>query len=71
MVNEFGVAKYDFTQPENKCEQTEREAYIRAHVINAKKYGVAATFWDDAGSFSTYDRIENSWGPEKDILVSQ
>lgn len=69
MVNEFGVPRYDFKQPHNKCEQSEREEYIRTHVSLAKEFGLAGTFWDDGGSFSTYDRAENTWGPEKDILV--
>jgi endoglucanase len=69
MVNEFGVPKYDFTKPENKCEQPQREAYLKSHVEYANAFGLAATFWDDGGSFSTYDRAGNSWGPEKDILV--
>lgn len=71
MVNEFGSAKYDFTQPENVCLQSQREAYITAHVANAKAFGIAATFWDDGGSFSTYNRADNTWGSEKDILVAQ
>lgn len=69
-VNEFGVAHYDFTAPENICDLDDRLKYIEAHVNFATKYGIAATFWDDAGSFSTYDRSDNSWGPEKDILVA-
>ncbi|MDG1751935.1 MAG: glycoside hydrolase family 5 protein [Thalassotalea sp.] len=69
MVNEFGSAKYDFENPENICEQAEREDYIRTHVSLAKEFGIAATFWDDGGSFSTYDRANNVWGPEKDILT--
>jgi endoglucanase len=70
-VNEFGSAKYDFEHPENICDQSQREAYIRAHVQFATEFGIAATFWDDGGSFSTYDRAEDSWGPEKDILVGE
>ena len=69
MVNEFGVAKYDFENPENVCEQSQRENYIRSHVNFAKEFGISATFWDDGGSFSTYNRSENAWGAEKDILV--
>lgn len=70
MVNEFGAAKYDFQNPENICEQSQREAYLSTHVSLANEFGIAATFWDDGGSFSTYDRENNSWGPEKDILIS-
>ncbi|WP_019026174.1 glycoside hydrolase family 5 protein [Colwellia piezophila] len=70
MVNEFGVAKFDFTQPENICDLAERLAYLSHHVSLAKEFGIAATFWDDGGSFSTYDRTNNTWGPEKDILVN-
>lgn len=69
MVNEFGSAKFDFTAPENVCDQASREAYINAHIDNLKHFGFAGTFWDDGGSFSTYDRAENSWSYEKDILV--
>lgn len=70
MVNEFGAAKFDFTQPDNVCELSDRLAYLAHHVSLAKEFGVAGTFWDDGLSFSTYDRANNSWGPEKDILVS-
>ncbi len=69
MVNEFGVAKYDFEKPENTCNQSQREDYLDSHVNYATEFGVAATFWDDGGSFSSYDRATNTWGPEKDILV--
>ena len=69
-VNEFGVAHYDFTAPENICDEDDRLKYIKAHVNFATKHGIAATFWDDAGSFSTYERTTNSWGPEKNILVA-
>lgn len=69
-VNEFGVAHFDFTAPENVCNEDDRLKYIEAHVNFATEYGIGATFWDDAGSFSTYDRANNSWGPEKDILVA-
>ncbi|MDP7592927.1 MAG: cellulase family glycosylhydrolase [Litorilituus sp.] len=69
-VNEFGVAKFDFIAPENVCNQEDRLQYIDSHVKYATEYGVGATFWDDAGSFSTYDRITRTWGPEKDILVA-
>lgn len=69
-VNEFGVAHFDFTAPENVCDESDRLKYIEAHVNFATEYGIAATFWDDAGSFSTYDRTEYSWGPEKDVLVA-
>jgi len=71
MVNEFGVAKFDFTQPENVCELSERLAYLAHHVSLAREFGIAGSFWDDGGSFSTYDRGNNSWGPEKDILVAE
>lgn len=71
MVNEFGAAKFDFTQPENICDLNERLAYLTQHVSLAKEFGIAGSFWDDGGSFSTYDRINNSWGPEKDVLVAE
>lgn len=69
MVNEFGSAKYDFQNPENVCDQSQREEYLRAHVQNAFEFGLAGTFWDDGGSFSTYDRATNTWGPEMQILT--
>ena len=69
-VNEFGVAHFDFTAPENVCNEDDRLKYIEAHVNFATKHGIGATFWDDAGSFSTYDRENYSWGPEKNILVA-
>ncbi len=71
MVNEFGAAKFDFTQPENVCDLAERLAYLSLHVRLAKEFGIAGSFWDDGGSFSTYDRSNNTWGPEKDILVNE
>ena len=71
MVNEFGAAKFDFTQPENICDLNERLAYLTQHVSLAKEFGIAGSFWDDGGSFSTYDRTNNSWGPEKDVLVAE
>lgn len=69
MVNEFGAAKYDFTTPANICELDDRLAYLAYHVALGKEFGIAQTFWDDGGSFSTFDRTNHSWGPEKDILV--
>ena len=69
-VNEFGVAHFDFTAPENVCNEDDRLKYIEAHVNFATEHGIGATFWDDAGSFSTYDRENYSWGPEKNILVA-
>jgi endoglucanase len=70
MVNEFGVAKYDFENPENVCQQTARLAYLQHHVSLANEFGIAGSFWDDGGSFSTFDRENGTWGAEKDILVS-
>jgi len=71
MVNEFGAAKFDFTQPENVCVLAERLAYLSHHVSLASEFGIAGSFWDDGGSFSTYDRSNNTWGPEKDVLVAE
>ena len=71
MMNEFGSAKYDFENPGNVCAPEQRAAYLEAAVEMIKKYGLAATFWDDGGSFSSYDRSANSWGFEKDILTAQ
>jgi len=69
-INEFGAAKFDFTAPNNICELEDRLQYLESHVEFATDYGISATFWDDAGSFSTYDRATGTWGPEKDILVA-
>ncbi len=69
-VNEFGAAKFDFTAPDNVCELEDRLQYLESHVEFASEYGISATFWDDAGSFSSYDRASGEWGPEKDILVA-
>jgi endoglucanase len=69
-VNEFGAAKFDFTAPENICELEDRLQYLESHVEFATEYGISATFWDDAGSFSSYNRATGEWGPEKDILVA-
>lgn len=71
MVNEFGSAKYDFTQPENICDLSNRLDYLSEHVSLMTEFGIAGSFWDDGGSFSSYDRANNSWGPEKDVLVSE
>ncbi|WP_233267305.1 glycoside hydrolase family 5 protein [Paraglaciecola sp. L3A3] len=70
MINEFGAAKYDHTAPENVCDLQQRLDYLKHHVSLAKEYAITGTFWDDGGSFSTFDRRTNTWGPEKDILVT-
>ncbi|MGD8175720.1 cellulase family glycosylhydrolase [Marinimicrobium sp. ARAG 43.8] len=70
MVNEFGVPHYDHLNPENECHQSDRLDYLSTHVNFATQYGVAATVWDDAGSFGIYNRADGTWGPEKDILVA-
>lgn len=70
MVNEFGVAHYDYTAPENQCNQQDRLAYLREHVNLATSNGLAATVWDDGGSFEVYNRAENTWRPAKDVLVN-
>ncbi len=69
-VNEFGAAHYDFQNPENICDPADRLEYLRAHSLLSRQYGVAATYWDDAGSFATYNRGTGTFGPEKDILVN-
>lgn len=69
-VNEFGAAHEDYEHPENICNQADRLEYLRAHVNFATQYGIAATVWDDNGSFGVYNREQGSWGPEKDILVA-
>lgn len=70
MVNEFGAAHNDFTQPQNVCELEDRLHYLRTHVNLAIEMGIAATVWDDNGSFGIYDREAAEWGPEKDVLVA-
>jgi endoglucanase len=70
MMNEFGVAKYDFEHPENVCVLEQRLDYLQTDVALAAEYGIAATFWDDGGSFSTFDRSTETWGPEKEVLIS-
>lgn len=69
MVNEFGVAHYDFTKPDNICDPEARLNYLKAHVANATEHGFAATVWDDGGSFQIYDRQGNRWGAEKTVLT--
>lgn len=69
MLNEFGAAHYDFTQPHNVCAQSDRLAYLQAHVNLAIQNGLAASVWDDNGSFGIYKRETDAWGEEKDILV--
>lgn len=70
MVNEFGAAHYDFTAPENVCNQEARLAYLGAHASFAIQYGFGASVWDDGGSFEVYRRGENTWRPAKDVLVA-
>ncbi len=70
MVNEFGAAHYDFTAPENVCNPEDRLEYLSAHAQLAIEMGLAASVWDDAGSFGIYDRENDSWGPAKDVLVA-
>ncbi|MDQ2077046.1 cellulase family glycosylhydrolase [Marinimicrobium sp. ABcell2] len=70
MVNEFGAAKYDFTAPDNVCNHQDRLDYLHHHVTLAIGHGIAASFWDDGGSFSSYDREARTWGDEKDVLVA-
>ncbi|WGP00040.1 cellulase family glycosylhydrolase [Saccharophagus degradans] len=70
MVNEFGAAHYDFTAPQNVCNQQARLAYLGAHATFAIQYGFGASVWDDGGSFEVYKRGENSWREAKDVLVA-
>ncbi len=69
-VNEFGVAHYDFEQPDNICDQGSRLLYFQSHVRLAIENGLAATVWDDGGSFVIYERETGIWRPAKDILVN-
>jgi len=70
MVNEFGPAHYDFRKPKNICDPQARLAYLAAHVEQAKAKGLAATVWDDDGSFQIYHRQDGQWGPELKVLTS-
>lgn len=69
MINEFGVALYDYMNPENICDQNSRLAFFQNHVNLIKEFNFAASVWDDAGSFGLYNRLERRWGESKDILV--
>jgi endoglucanase len=69
MVNEFGVAHYDFTAPSNICNEDDRLDYLAEHVANAIANGFGASVWDDGGSFVIYDRENGAWGPEMEVLV--
>jgi len=72
MVNEFGVAKFDWQIPENICAQDQRLLYIQAHVTFATERGFAASYWDGPDSFAVYDRKKDAWAEdEKNILVSE
>lgn len=70
MVNEFGAAHYDFTAPQNVCNQEARLLYLGAHANLAIEYGFGASVWDDGGSFEVYQRGTNTWRPAKDVLVA-
>lgn len=69
MVNEFGVAHYDYLLPQNVCNPQARLEYLSAHVGHARERGIAATVWDDNGSFQIYRRQHGSWGDEKAALL--
>ena len=69
-VNEFGVAHYDFTQPNNVCHPKDRKKYLKAHVKYQKEFGIAGTVWDDDGSFRIYDRKSRTWDPVLKSLIS-
>ncbi|WP_245573315.1 cellulase family glycosylhydrolase [Marinimicrobium agarilyticum] len=70
MVNEFGAPHYDYNNPKNVCNPSDRLAYLRTHVNLAIEHGMAATAWDDAGAFQIYDRGQDSWDAAKDVLVA-
>lgn len=69
MVNEFGAAHYDYLLPQNVCDPQARLAYLAAHVEQARAKGIAATVWDDNGSFQIYRRQQGTWGEEKAVLL--
>lgn len=69
MVNEFGAAHYDYLLPQNVCDSQARLEYLAAHVAQARARGIAATVWDDNGSFQIYRRQQGGWGDEKAVLL--
>lgn len=69
MVNEFGAAHYNFRLPQNVCDPKARLTYLSAHAEQARKQGIAATVWDDSGSFQIYRRQQRAWGEEKAALL--
>lgn len=71
MVNEFGAAHYDYLLPQNVCDPQARLEYLGAHVEQAQMKGIAATVWDDNGSFQVYHRQQGIWGEEKAVLLDR
>jgi endoglucanase len=71
MVNEFGAAHYDYLLPQNVCDPQARLEYLSAHVEQARAKGIAATVWDDNGSFQIYRRQQGTWGEEKAVLLDR
>lgn len=68
-VNEYGAAMYDFQADENVCNESDRLAYIKAHVELQKEFGIASSVWDDGGSFQIYDRQSNSYSNALESLI--
>ncbi len=69
MTNALGAAHYDYRQPQNVCDPQARLNYLSAHVAQVHAHGIAATVWDDDGSFQIYHRQQRSWGKEKSVLL--
>lgn len=69
IVNEFGAAMYDFTQPQNICNENDRLEYLKAHVTLQKEFGIPGTVWCDGGSFQIYDRSSNTFSNALSSLI--
>ena len=69
IVNEFGAAMYDFTQPQNICNENDRLEYLKAHVALQKEFGIPGTVWCDGGSFQIYDRSSNTFSNALSSLI--
>lgn len=69
IVNEFGAALYDFTQPQNACNEEDRLAYIKQHVQLQQEHGIPGAVWCDGGSFQIYDRASNTFSNALSSLI--
>lgn len=69
MMNEFGVPFLNFAKPQDRCEQSQRLDYLKAHAELSKQYGIVPTVWDDGGSFRLFNRADNSWDDSIDLML--